>query len=193
VIGPYLLWLAFRRPRDFVRTLAVGLAVSIAFAIVVGPGRYVEYLEALPRMSVLVGLPSGNVGLSAISPALALVGVAFAYLATIWAGLRLDPGRGAALAIAACLAGPAVDRLQLRGLLLPAVVMLWSADRVAGFVGVLATPLVAVVSPPLASLVVMTLAAVRLGERLGSSCPRRPRPRPATTTAPPSAPVARPG
>jgi hypothetical protein len=193
VIGPYLLWLAFRRPRDFVRTLAVGLAVSIGFAIVVGPGRYVEYLEALPRMSVLVGLPSGNVGLSAISPALALVGVAFAYLATIWAGLRLDPGRGAALAIAACLLAQPSIGFNYAGLLLPAVVMLWSADRVAGFVGVLATPLVAVVSPPLASLVVMTLAVVRLGERLGFVMSAPSATPPATTTAPPSAPVARPG
>jgi hypothetical protein len=193
VIGPYLLWLAFRRPRDFVRTLAVGLVVSIAFAIVVGPGRYIEYLQALPRMSVLVGLPSGNVGLSAISPALAFVGVAFAYLATIWAGLRLDPGRGAALAIAACLLAQPSIGFNYAGLLLPAVVMLWSADRVAGFVAVLATPIVAVVSPPVASLLVMTLAAVRLGERLGFARTTPSATPPATTTAPPSAPVARPG
>jgi hypothetical protein len=193
VIGPYLLWLAFRRPRDFVRTLAVGLAVSIGFAIVVGPGRYVEYLEALPRMSVLVGLPSGNVGLSAISPALALVGVAFAYLATIWAGLRLDPGRGAALAIAACLLAQPSIGFNYAGLLLPAVVMLWSADRLAGFVAILATPILAVVSPPVASIVVMTLAAVRLGERLGFVMSAPSATPPATTPAPPSAPVARPG
>jgi hypothetical protein len=169
------------------------LVVSVAFAIVVGPGRYVEYLQALPRMSVLVGLPSGNVGLSAISPALALVGVAFAYLATIWAGLRLDPGRGAALAIAACLLAQPSIGFNYAGLLLPAVVMLWSADRVAGFVAVLATPIVAVVSPPVASLLVMTLAAVRLGERLGFARTTPTATPPATTTAPPSAPVARPG
>ncbi len=190
-IGPYLLWLAFRRPRDFVRTLAVGLAVSVAFAVVVGPGRYVEYLEALPRMSVLVGLPSGNVGLSAVSPALALAGVVFAYVATIWAGIRLDPGRGAALAIAACLLAQPSIGFNYAGLLLPAVVMLWSADHVAGFTAVLATPIVAVVSPPLASLVVMTLAAVRLGERLGFARPTASAT--AATTAPPSASVARPG
>lgn len=190
-IGPYLLWLAFRRPRDFVRTLAVGLAVSVAFAVVVGPGRYVEYLEALPRMSVLVGLPSGNVGLSAVSPALALAGVVFAYVATIWAGIRLDPGRGAALAIAACLLAQPSIGFNYAGLLLPAVVMLWSADHVAGFTAVLATPIVAVVSPPLASLVVMTLAAVRLGERLGFARPTASAT--ATPTAPTSTSVARPG
>ena len=158
----------------------------------VGPGRYVEYLEALPRMSVLVGLPSGNVGLSAVSPALALAGVAFAYIATIWAGIRLDPGRGAALAIAACLLAQPSIGFNYAGLLLPAVVMLWSADHVAGFTAVLATPIVAVVSPPLASLVVMTLAAVRLGERLGFARPAAAATA-TTTAAPPSAPVARPG
>ena len=93
--------------------------MSAVFAVVVGPGRYVEYLEALPRMSVLVGLPSGNVGLSAVSPALALAGVVFAYVATIWAGLRLDPGRGAALAIAACLLAQPSIGFNYAGLLLP--------------------------------------------------------------------------
>ena len=115
----------------------------------------------------------------------------FAYVATIWAGIRLDPGRGAALAIAACLLAQPSIGFNYAGLLLPAVVVLWSADHVAGFVAVLATPIVAVVSPPLASLVVMTLAAVRLGERLGFA---RPTPSAtAATTAPPSATVARPG
>jgi hypothetical protein len=184
-IGPYLLWLAFRRPRDFVRTLAVGLGVSLVFAVVVGPGRYVEYLQALPRMSVLVGLPSGNVGLAAVSPVLELVGVGLAYVATIWAGVRLDPRRGAALAIAACLLAQPSIGFNYAGLLLPAVVVLWSADRVAGFVAILAAPLVAVVSPPLASVVVMALAASRLGERLGYERP--------VTASPPAASAARPG
>jgi hypothetical protein len=166
-IGPYLVWLAIRRPRDAVRTLAVGLAVSVVFAVLVGPGRYVEYLVALPRMSVLVGLPSGNVGLATISPAVALAGVAFAYVATVWAGLRLDLGRGAAIAVAACLLAQPSIGFNYAGLLIPAVVALWSADHAAGFVAVLAAPIVAVVSPPVASLVVIALAAVRLGERLG--------------------------
>jgi hypothetical protein len=189
-IGPYLLWLAFRRPRDFVRTLGVGLAVSAVFAVVVGPGRYVEYLVALPRMSVLVGLPSGNVGLASVSPALGLVGVAFAYLATIWAGVKLDPGRGAALAISACLLAQPSIGFNYAGLLLPAVVVLWSADRAAGFIAILAAPLVAVVSPPAASVMVMALAALRLGERLGLV---RPGSAAGATTAPATASPARPG
>jgi hypothetical protein len=169
VIGPYLVWLAFRRPRDFLRTFAVGLAVSAVFAVIVGPGRYVEYLTALPRMSVLVGLPSGNVGLATISPVVALVGVVVAYLVTIWAGLRLDPGRGAAIALAACLLAQPSIGFNYAGLLLPAVVVLWSADRVAGIIAILAVPIVTIVSPPAASLLVIALAALRVGERIGVS------------------------
>jgi hypothetical protein len=180
-IGPYLVWLAFRRPKDFLRTVAVGLVVSGVFAVVVGPGRYVEYIQALPRMSVLVGLPNGNVGLATISPVVALIGVVVAYLAAIWAGLRLDSGRGAAIALAACLLAQPSIGFNYAGLLLPAVVMLWSADRAAGFVAILAVPLVTVVSPPAASLVVMALAALRVGERFGIA---RTAGDPAASTAP---------
>ena len=166
-IGPYLVWLVLRRPRDAARTIAVGLAVSVVVAVIVGPGRYLEYLAALPRMSVLVGLPSGNVGLAAVSPAVAVVGVAVAYLAAVWAGLRMDAWRGAAIAVAACLLAQPSIGFNYAGLLIPAVVALWAADHVAGFVAVIATPFVAVVSPPAASLVVIALAALRVGERLG--------------------------
>jgi MFS family permease len=189
-IGPYLVWLAIRRPRDAVRTLAVGLAVSAVFAVLVGPGRYVEYLVALPRMSVLVGLPSGNVGLAAVSPALAIAGVVFAYVATVWAGLRLDLGRGAAVAVAACLLAQPSIGFNYAGLLIPAVVALWSADRAAGFVAILAAPIVAVVSPPAASVVVIALAAARLGERLGLDPDRAAAPAPAPAPAPPPPPAA---
>jgi MFS family permease len=187
-IGPYLVWLAIKRPRDFLKTFAVGLAVTAAFAVIVGPGRYVEYLTALPRMSVLVGLPSGNVGLAAVSPALAVVGLVVAYLATIWAGFRLDAGRGAAIAISACLLAQPSIGFNYVGLLIPAVVALWSADRVAGLIAIVAVPIVAVVSPPVASIVVVALAVLRPGERLGVST------EPSAATPPSvSAPVARAG
>jgi hypothetical protein len=190
-IGPYLVWLAIRRPRDFGRTLAVALAASAVVALAIGPGRYVEYLTALPRMSVLVGLPSGNVGLAAVSPVLALAGVVGAYAATVWAGLRLDPGRGAAIAIACCLLAQPSIGFNYAGLLIPAVVALWSADRTAGFAAIVAVPIVAVVSPPLASVVVIGLAALRPGERLrarsgvdaASAAPSSATPSPGTPSA----------
>jgi hypothetical protein len=166
-IGPYLVWLMIQRPRDAVRTLAVGLAVSAVFALVVGPGRYVEYLVALPQMSVLVGLPSGNVGLATISPAVALVGVAFAYGVTVLTAIRLDPWRGAAIAIAACLLAQPSIGFNYAGILIPAVVALWAADHAAGFAAIVIVPIVAVASPPAASLVVIAIAAARSGQWIG--------------------------
>jgi hypothetical protein len=172
VIGPYLLWLLVRRRADAGRVVAVGLALTAVFAVLLGPGRYVEYLVALPRMSVLVDLPSGNVGLSVISREVAIVGVAAAYVATGLAALRFDRWRAAAIAIAAGLLAQPSLGFNYAGLLLPAVVALWAADRVAGFVAVVTVPLVAVLSPPLASLVIVGLAVVGLEGRMAPAANR---------------------
>jgi hypothetical protein len=170
-IGPYLVWLLIRRRSDAARVVAVGLVVTAVFAVLLGPGRYLEYLGALPRMSVLVDLPSGNVGLSDISRELALIGLVVAYAVTLWAALRLDLPRGAAIAVAAgLLAQPSIG-FNYAGLLLPAVIMLWSADRVAGFIACVTVPLVTVVSPPLAAAIVIVLAVMRVGPRLPAPPP----------------------
>ena len=146
--------------------VAVGLAVTAVFAALLGPARYAEYLQALPQMSILVDLPTGNVGLSAVSREVALVGLVLAYAATIWAAVRLDLHRAAAIAIAAgLLAQPSIG-FNYAGLLIPAVVLLWAADRAAGFIACITVPLVAVVSPPIAAVVVIGLAFVRVGARL---------------------------
>jgi hypothetical protein len=158
VIGPYLVWLLIRRRADFGRVVAVGLVASVACAIAIGPQRYVEYLTALPQMSVLSDLPSGNSGLSRFSRELALVGLVVAYVAAATASLRLDPWRSAAVAVAAgLLAQPALG-FNYAGLLLPSVVALWVADRPAGFVAIGLAPILAVVSPPLAAAFVIALA-----------------------------------
>jgi hypothetical protein len=158
VIGPYLVWLLVRRRADFGRVLAVGVLASLACAVVVGPGRYVEYVTALPQMSVLSDLPSGNAGLSRMSRELALAGLVAAYVVTVVAAFRLSTSRSAAVAIAAgLLAQPALG-FNYAGLLLPAVVALWVADRPAGFVAIAATPILAVVSPPLAGAFVIAAA-----------------------------------
>jgi hypothetical protein len=163
VIGPYLLWLALRRRDDFLRTAVVALVVSALCAVVIGPGRYIEYLVALPKMSVLADLPTGNVGLSTISRELALFGVILAYAATLVSALRLDLRRAAAVAIAAgLLAQPAIG-FNYAGLLLPAVVILWAGDHIAGFVASLAVPIVTVISPPIAAVIVIGLAFARWG------------------------------
>ena len=169
VIGPYVLWLAVRRRADFVRTAVVALGVSALCAVVIGPGRYVEYLVALPNMSILAGLPTGNVGLSAISRELAFVGVVLAYVITLAAALRLDVYRAAAVAIAAgLLAQPSIG-FNYVGLLLPAVVILWAGDRLAGTLASLAVPIVALISPVIAAITVIGLAFANLGRRLAPS------------------------
>lgn len=186
VIGPYLVWLAIRRRGDAGRVVVAGLALSAVCAVLIGPGRYVEYLVALPRMTVLADLPSGNVGLATISREVAVAGVVGAYLATLWASRRLDIPRGAAIAVAAGLLAQPTIGFNYAGLLLPAVVMLWSGDRVAGFVACLAVPLATVVSPPLAAGLVIALALARVGERLGLGAGA------AAATAVPSATTSRP-
>jgi hypothetical protein len=166
VIGPYLLWLAIRRGGDAARVLAAGLAASAVFAVLIGPGRYVEYLVALPRMTILADLPSGNVGLAAISREVAIAGVVVAYLATLWGARRLDLPRAAAIAVAAGLLAQPTIGFNYAGLLLPAGVMLWSGDRVAGFVACIVVPLATLASPPIAAVIVIALALGRVGERL---------------------------
>jgi len=168
VVVPYLVFLAIRRRADFGRVLVVGLAASAVVAVFIGPGRFVEYLVALPRMTVLADLPTGNVGLSAISREASIVGLIVGYAATIWAAARLDLGRAAAVAIAAGLLAQPTIGFNYAGLLLPAVVMLWSSDRAAGLIAAVTVPVVTVVSPPLAAALVILLAVTRLGERLPS-------------------------
>lgn len=164
VIGPYLVWLAIRRRGDAVRVIAAGLAVTAVFAVLIGPGRYVEYLVALPRMTILADA-TWSVGLGAISREVALAGILAAYLATFWASRKLDLARGAAIAVAAGLLAQPTIGFNYAGLLLPALVMLWSGDRVAGLVACLVVPLVTVVSAPLAAGIVIVLALVRVGGR----------------------------
>jgi hypothetical protein len=176
VIGPYLLWLAIRRRRDFARTAAVALGVSAVCAIAIGPGRYVEYLVALPQMSVLADLPTGNAGLSAISRQLALIAVVAAYVVTLAAAVRLDVYRAAAVAIAAgLLAQPSIG-FNYGGLLLPAVVVLWVGDRFAGFVASVGVPLVTVISPPAAAVIVICLAFLSPGRQTAHATQERSRP-----------------
>ncbi len=163
VIGPYLVWLALRRRGDAARVIAVGLVASTICAAIIGPGRYIEYLIALPRMAVLADLPSGNVGLTAISRELALMAVVVAYVVTIAAALRMDPWRSAAIAIAAGLLAQPTIGFNYAGLLLPAVVALWRADRLSGLIACLVVPLVTVVSPPLAATAIIGLAILQPG------------------------------
>lgn len=167
VVGPYLLWLLLRRRGDLARTAVVAIVVSAVVALAVGPGRYVEYLTALPRMSVLAQLPTGNVGLTTISLPVAIAGVVLAYLATILAARRLGMPRSAAIAIAAGLLAQPTIGFNYVGLLIPAAVILWSADRAAGFVAFVTVPLTAIVSPPLSAAILIGLSFAPVSDWLG--------------------------
>ena len=165
VIAPYFIWLAIRRRGDALRVIVVGLVVSAVCAIVIGPGRYLEYVIALPRLSVLVDWKSGNVGLGSIFREAAVIGVAIGYVATAVGSRRLSPPRGAAVAVAAGLLAQPTIGFDYAGLLLPAVVMLWAGDRLAGSIACLLIPFVTIVSPPLAAAAIVTLAFMRVGDR----------------------------
>jgi hypothetical protein len=164
-VVPYLIWLLVRRPADAGRVVASAAAVSLAAAFVVGPGQYVEYFRALPAMSVLLQLQGGNAGLSSISTAAAAVGAVGGLAVTVWSAVRLDPARGAAVAIASSLVVQPTIGLNYGGLLLPAVVCLWAADRAAGFIALSVVPVAVIVSPPLAAILLIALSVLPLGDR----------------------------
>jgi hypothetical protein len=137
---------------------AVGVAASAVGAIAIGPEHYVEYVTALPRMTVLADLPRGNTGLSQFPAAVSIAGVVMAYLLTLASSRSMSSWGSAAIAIAAGLIAQPTLGFNYAGLLIPAVIALWLADRPAGLVAVVATPLVAVVSPPLAAAIVIVAA-----------------------------------
>ena len=141
-------------------------------------------------MSVLVGLPSGNAG---------LVGdLAAPWRSSVSSSPTSRPSGRACGSTPdeaprspwppCLLAQPSIG-LNYAGLLLPAVVALWSADRVAGFLAILTVPLVTVISPPVASLVVIGLAVLRPGERLGLVRAAAAPPTASTTPAAPATPA----
>jgi hypothetical protein len=157
-IGPYLVWMALMRPRQALRVGAVaGLATGL-FVGLIGPARYLEYAEAMPSMSVLATGFTGNVGLVTISPALAAAGVVFAYLAVLFTGRRLDQERGAAVALAASLVAQPTLGFAYASVLVPAALLLWSKDRLAGLLAALIAPIAALVLPAIAAFAVGALA-----------------------------------
>ena len=158
VIGPYLLWLFLRRRSDGFRVVATGLAVSVVVAAAIGPGRYLEYVSALPQMSFLFHLERGNVGLGAVGMPVAMIGVLVAYATTIVAAKRLTLESSAALAIAAGLLAQPTIGFNYLGLLIPAAVLLWKSNRTTGFAAIVVLPPLVIVSAPLSAALVMVLA-----------------------------------
>jgi hypothetical protein len=154
---PLLIWLAVRRPRDAVRVVVWAAAVSALIAIWIGPGRYLEYLGAIPKLATVATDFTGNVGLVTISPAVALIGIGVAWLAAAVAGLALPEAEGAAVALGAMLLAQPTIGFNYAGLLFPALALLCSRDRRVGL-GAFAvvTPLMVVSTVGAAAVVVAT-------------------------------------
>ena len=157
-IVPFLLWLAIRHPRDAARTLVVALVASAVIALVVGPARYVEYLEALPRMTTLATSFTGNLGLVTLSPQIALVGLVLAWVVAAFAAARMDERRGAAIALSAILLAQPTIGFNYAGVLFPAMALLWGRDRMIGTVAFVIGSLLVLVSPIGAAVLVIVLA-----------------------------------
>ena len=131
---------------------------SAVIAIVVGPGRYVEYLEALPRMTTLATSFTGNLGLVTLSPTIALVGLVFAWVIAAFAAARMDERRGAAVALSAILLAQPTIGFNYAGVLFPAMALLWGRDRMLGTVAFVVGSLLVLVSPIGAAVLVIGLA-----------------------------------
>jgi hypothetical protein len=172
LVAPYLVWMVLRRRRDFGKVLATALAVSLATAFLIGFGRYEEYVRAIPQMGVIADSDWG-VGLGRVSTTAAIAGIVAAFAMTFVASRRLDVERSAAVAIVAGLIAQPTIGFNYFGLLIPAVVVLWARDRIAGAIAVVAVPLLTVSVPLGAVVAVAVLAFLRL-ERLVdvSSSPR---------------------
>ncbi len=156
-IVPFMIWLAIRHPRDAARTIVVAAAASAVIALVIGPDRYVEYLQALPRMTTVAFSFTGNVGLVTLSPLAAWVGLIVAWAIAAFAGFRIDERRGAAIALAAMLLAQPTIGFNYAGVLFPAMALLWARDRQIGTVAFVAGSLLVLVVPVGAAALVIAL------------------------------------
>ena len=159
-IGPVLLWMLLARRGQFVKVFTAGLVTTAVFALWLGAGRYVEYLEALPRMAVLAAPFTGNVGTAALSRELGLVGVGVAYLWTGFAAWKLDARAAVVVAVSMTLFAQPTIGFNYAGLLIPGVVVLWGLHRRAAAVHAALLPLVALATPVGASLALAVTATI---------------------------------
>ena len=164
VLGPYLVWLLLVRRRDFGWTVGSAVVISAAFALVLGPGRYLEYVVALPEAGRFASAWHGNLGLSFISPLLGTLGVVIAYVLALVAAWRGEAGLPVVIG-ALLLAQPSYG-VAYGLLLLPAVVYLWRRNQIIAVTLASGLPLLLGLSyAPLAG--VITSAAGLLADRLG--------------------------
>jgi hypothetical protein len=155
-VGPLLLWLLLRRTDVGLRVLVVAASASAVTAVAIGIPRYVEYLAALPSMTVLARPFTGNLGLVAISPEASLVGLVVAYVAAVVAATRFGERPGFVVAVGAMLLAQGTLGLNYAAVLLPSLVVLWIADRTAGLLTWIGAAVLLFVGPVPAAVATMT-------------------------------------
>lgn len=159
-IGPLLLWLCLRRPRDAGRVAAVAGVASLLIAGIVGAQYYAEYLSIIPRMpGALDGWTGGNVGLSRFAPAWAAVAVLGAYVLVIVLAVRGSRVGGLVAAAVSTLAQPS-EGLYYGVFVAAALVPLRDVRRATAVVASMVAAIVVLISPVLATGVLLVAIAV---------------------------------
>jgi Glycosyltransferase family 87 len=159
-IGPLLVWMALRDRPMFARVVAVAVGTSSLFALLTGTGRYLEYVESLPMTASFVSSWHGNLGLNTLFPAFWPAGIAIGYALTVVAASRLDATRSCAVALGMTLLAQPSLGLPYGVFLIPAVLLLWDADRRRALVASVVLPVLTIVLLP-ASAIVVAIAADR--------------------------------
>jgi len=159
-IGPLLTWMVLRDRPMLVRIVAVAVATSILFAILAGPSRYLEYLDSLPMTASFIHAWAGNVGLNSMFPTFWPGGIVLGYVLTVVAAVRLDSRRSCAVALAMTLLAQPSLAYPYAVFLVPAVLVLWDADRRRSLLAGVLLPVSTLVMLP-ASAILAWLAAER--------------------------------
>lgn len=159
-IGPLLTWMVLRDRPMLVRIGAVAAATSILFAILAGPSRYLDYLNSLPMTASFIHAWAGNVGLNTMFPTFWPAGIVLGYGLTVLAAARLDARRSCAVALAMTLLAQPSLGYSYAVFLIPAVFVLWDADRRRALLAGIVLPVSTLVVLP-ASAILAWLAAER--------------------------------
>jgi hypothetical protein len=160
LVAAIAVWLLVSDRARLLDLAAVSVALTIAFAVLIGPGAYIDYLVALPKLGGLAQPFSGNLGLSGVSQPLAFVAIPIALGWAAIAGRRLPAELGLAVAIGLTLIAQPTLGLNYAAVLIPAIILVWRSNRPAGLLLGVTLPLISIFSPPVAGLVVAVTGSI---------------------------------
>jgi hypothetical protein len=160
LVAAIAVWLLVRDRARLLDLVVVAVALTVGFAVVIGPGAYVDYLVALPKLGGLAQPFSGNLGLSGVSQPLAFVAIPISLGWAAIAGRRLPVELGLAVAIGLTLIAQPTLGLNYAAVLIPSIVLVWRSNRPAGLLLGVILPLISIFSPPVAGLVVAATSTI---------------------------------